>query len=140
MREYLSWHFDFGATVVLFNTGATSRDLSDRLNDAELAAEVTRLSAAARDRTAAPEELRGATFTVSNIGAVGGRFGTPIVPYGTTSILSVGRADPAAVVRDGEIVVAREFPLSLAYDHRAIDGATGRAFLAAVKREIERLS
>lgn len=99
---------------------------------AELGDEIGRLATVARDRTARPDELRGQTFTVSNIGAVGGRYGTPIVPYGTTAILSVGRADPRPVVRDGEIVVGREFPLSLSYDHRAIDGSTGRSFMAAL--------
>ena len=99
---------------------------------AELGDEINRLAAAARGRTARPDELRGQTFTISNIGAVGGRYGTPIVPYGTTAILSVGRADPTPVVRDGEIVVGREFPLSLSYDHRAIDGSTGRAFMGAL--------
>ena len=102
----------------------------------ELAAEVSRLSAATRNRTAAPHELRGATFTVSNIGAVGGRYGTPIVPYGTTAILSVGRAEPLPVVRGGVVAVAREFPLSLSYDHRVIDGSLGRRFLAAVAEAI----
>ena len=72
---------------------------------AELGAEIGRLANAVRDRTARPDELRGQTFTISNIGAVGGRYGTPIVPYGTTAILSVGRADPRPVVRNGEVVV-----------------------------------
>ena len=98
----------------------------------ELGDEIARLANAARDRSARPDELRGQTFTISNIGAVGGRYGTPIVPYGTTAILSVGRADPRPVVRDGEIVVGREFPLSLSYDHRAIDGSTGRSFMGAL--------
>jgi pyruvate dehydrogenase E2 component (dihydrolipoamide acetyltransferase) len=99
---------------------------------AELDAETRRLAAAAKARTLAPEELRGQTFTISNIGAVGGGYGTPLVPLGTSAILSVGRADPTAVVRDGEIAVGRRFPLSLSYDHRIIDGAAGRAFMAAV--------
>ncbi len=110
---------------------------ADRLGVAELAAEVARLAAAVRDRSVRADELRGATFTVSNIGAVGGRYGTPIVPHGTTAILSVGRADEAPVVRDGQVVVAREFPLSLGYDHRVIDGAAGRRFLAAVVERLE---
>ena len=99
---------------------------------AQLGDEIGRLATAARDRTARPDEFRDQTFTISNIGAVGGRYGTPIVPYGTTAILSVGRADPRPVVRDGEIVVGREFPLSLSYDHRAIDGSTGRSFMSAL--------
>jgi pyruvate dehydrogenase E2 component (dihydrolipoamide acetyltransferase) len=110
---------------------------ADALDTAAIGSEITRLAAAAKDRTITPAEMRGATFTISNIGAVGGRFGTPIIPYGTSAILSIGRADERAVARDGEVVVAREFPLSLSYDHRIIDGAAGRAFLSAVIEVIE---
>jgi pyruvate dehydrogenase E2 component (dihydrolipoamide acetyltransferase) len=104
---------------------------------ADIGTEIERLSAAARDRTITVDELRGQTFTISNIGAVGGRFGTPIVPYGTTAILGIGRADPQPVVRDGAVVVAVEFPLSLSYDHRVIDGAAGRAFMADLIAALE---
>ncbi len=110
---------------------AVVRD-ADTLAVEEIGSEVTRLAAAVRDRSARPEELRGQTFTISNIGAVGGRFGTPIVPHGTTAILSIGRADPRPVVREGTVTVGREFPLSLSYDHRVIDGALGRSFLSSV--------
>lgn len=99
--------------------------------------EITRLAHAARERSAAPDELRGQTFTISNIGAVGGGYGTPIIPLGTTAILSVGRAVERPVVRDGAIAVAPMMPLSLSYDHRAIDGGTGRAFLGAVVAAFE---
>jgi pyruvate dehydrogenase E2 component (dihydrolipoamide acetyltransferase) len=104
---------------------------------AGLGAEIVRLAGAARNRRAFPDELRGQTFTLSNIGAVGGRYGTPIVPLGTTAILSVGRADPRPVVRNDQIVIGRQMPLSLSYDHRAIDGATGRAFMAALIEALE---
>jgi pyruvate dehydrogenase E2 component (dihydrolipoamide acetyltransferase) len=104
---------------------------------AGLAAEIVRLATAARARTLAPVDVTGATFTISNIGAVGGGFGTPIVPYGTTAILSVGRAEDQAVARGGEVVVAPMMPLSLSYDHRAIDGALGRRFLAMVVENLE---
>jgi pyruvate dehydrogenase E2 component (dihydrolipoamide acetyltransferase) len=103
----------------------------------DLAEEVVRLAAAVRDRTASVDELRGATFTISNIGAVGGGYGTPIIPFGTTAILSVGRADPRPVVREGVVTVARTFPLSLSYDHRVIDGALGRRFLGSVVAALE---
>jgi pyruvate dehydrogenase E2 component (dihydrolipoamide acetyltransferase) len=103
----------------------------------EIAAEIVELASAARERKIAREDLRGATFTISNIGAVGGGHGTPIIPYGTTAILSVGRADEKPVVRDGKIVIGRVMPLSLSYDHRAVDGALGREFLGAVIAAIE---
>jgi pyruvate/2-oxoglutarate dehydrogenase complex dihydrolipoamide acyltransferase (E2) component len=105
---------------------------ADRLSVDELSAEVTRLALGASKRTLNPEELRGQTFTISNIGAVGGGYGTPVIPYGTSAILSIGRADPKPVVRHGEIVVGRQLPLSLSYDHRLIDGASGRRFMSEV--------
>lgn len=115
---------------------AVIRDAGNKTID-DLATEVLSLSAAARDRTATAEQLRGQTFTISNIGAVGGGYGTPIVPHGTTAILSLGRAEPRPVVRDAEIVIGTDLPLSLSYDHRVIDGAGGRAFLADVITAIE---
>jgi pyruvate dehydrogenase E2 component (dihydrolipoamide acetyltransferase) len=115
---------------------AVVRDAEQRSLE-DIGVEIARLATAARDRKITAAEMRGATFTVSNIGAVGGRYGTPIIPYGTSAILSVGRADVGPVVRDGELGVGREFPLSLSYDHRIIDGGQGRAFLAALIAGIE---
>jgi pyruvate dehydrogenase E2 component (dihydrolipoamide acetyltransferase) len=102
-----------------------------------LADEVVRLSTAARQRTLVPDEVAGATFTVSNIGAAGGGFGTPIIPYGTTAILSVGRATDTPVARDGRVAIAPLVPLSLSYDHRVIDGGLGRAFMAMLMENLE---
>ena len=96
----------------------------------EIAAEIARLASGAADRTLGADDMSGGTFTVSNIGAVGGGHGTPIVPLGTTAILSVGRAKDSAVVRNGAVVIAPMMPLSLSYDHRVIDGALGRKFVA----------
>lgn len=103
----------------------------------EIAAEVRRLGEGARARSLTPDELSGQTFTVSNIGAVGGGHGTPIIPYGTTAILSVGRAEEKAIVVGGEVVAAPVMPLSLSYDHRVIDGARGRRFMALVIENLE---
>lgn len=110
---------------------------ADTLSVDQLAGEVRRLASGARERTLGIDELRGQTFTVSNIGAVGGGTGTPIIPYGTSAILSVGRAEPRPVVREDTVVIARQFPLSLSYDHRIIDGAGGRRFMAAVIEALE---
>ncbi len=134
----LKRHYDIGFAVdgpegllVAVVEAANERD------EAQLAAEVARLAGAARDRTIKVDEMRGATFTVSNIGAVGGGYGTPIIPLGTTAILSVGRGEQRPVVRDGELALGWEMPLSLSYDHRVVDGALGRRFLAAVVAAIE---
>jgi pyruvate dehydrogenase E2 component (dihydrolipoamide acetyltransferase) len=110
---------------------------ADRFDLWALADEVARLAAATRDRTATLQEVTGATFTVSNIGAVGGGYGTPIIPYGTTAILSFGRVREQPVARQGSVKVARMMPLSLSYDHRVIDGALGRAFLSRVIGRLE---
>jgi pyruvate dehydrogenase E2 component (dihydrolipoamide acetyltransferase) len=103
----------------------------------ELADEVRRLGEGARERTLGLSELTGQTFTISNIGAVGGGHGTPIVPYGTTAILSVGRAQAKPIVYDGDLAIAPVMPLSISYDHRVIDGGTGRRFMALVMENLE---
>jgi len=103
----------------------------------DLAGEVRRLGEGARERTLGPGELTGQTFTVSNIGAAGGGHGTPIVPPGTTAILSVGMARPKPIVYDGDLAIAPVMPLSLSYDHRVVDGAQGRRFMAMVMENLE---
>ena len=99
--------------------------------------EIARLAAGAQSRKLAPDELRGQSFTITNVGAVGGGYGTPIIPPGTTAILSVGRVRDEVVARYGQPVVAPMMPLALSFDHRIIDGATGAAFLNHVTKNIE---
>jgi pyruvate dehydrogenase E2 component (dihydrolipoamide acetyltransferase) len=134
----LKRHFDIGVAVdtaegliVPVVRGATDRDAFS------LADEVERLAESARTRTVKSDELAGATFTITNIGAVGGGHGTPIIPYGTTAILSFGRAEGRPVARDGRVEITQLMPLSLSYDHRVIDGALGRRFLALVIEQLE---
>ena len=103
----------------------------------DIASEVGRLGTGARARSLAIDELGGQTFTISNIGAVGGGQGTPIIPYGTTAILSIGRAEDGVVAKDGAPVVVPVMPLSLSYDHRVIDGAQGRRFMELVMENLE---
>jgi len=103
----------------------------------ELAGEVARLGEGARERKLSSDELTGQTFTVSNIGAVGGGHGTPIVPPGTTAILSIGRATSKPIVHDGDLLIAPVMPLSLSYDHRVIDGGMGRRFMAMLMENLE---
>lgn len=110
---------------------------ADRRSLLGLAEEIRRLGEGARERKLAPDELSGQTFTVSNIGALGGGFGTPIVPVGTMAILSVGRAEDKPVARDGRVEIAPLMPLSLSYDHRMIDGGLGRRFMAMLLENLE---
>lgn len=110
---------------------------AETLSMRELAKEIERLTKAARERTLGLGELSGGTFTVSNVGAVGGGFGTPIIPYGTTAIVSVGRAEDDVIARDGAIAIAKTFPVALSFDHRIIDGAAAARFLLRYAAEIE---
>ena len=89
------------------------------------------------NRKAKPEELAGATFTVNNIGALGHLMGTSIIPHGTTSILSVGRAVEKPVVRDGTIEVRAILEVTLSFDHRAIDGGLAQRFMARIRENLE---
>ena len=106
----------------------------------DLATEIERLIAAAAGRALTPADVTGATITLSNVGAVGGGYGTPIIPHGTTTIVSVGRAKDEVVVVDGAAAVAPVFPVAVSFDHRVIDGAAGSRFLNAFVDRIERFA
>jgi pyruvate dehydrogenase E2 component (dihydrolipoamide acetyltransferase) len=110
---------------------------ADRLGLLATAQEIERLSTAARARTLLPAELQHGTFTVTNVGAAGGWFGTSIIRYPEAAILGVGRIEPRAVVRDGQIVVRLILPLSLTFDHRVIDGDAALAFVRALRSDLE---
>jgi pyruvate dehydrogenase E2 component (dihydrolipoamide acetyltransferase) len=110
---------------------------SEKLGLMELAATIADLGVKGKARSLGPDNLAGATFTVSNIGALGGARGTPIVPLGTTAILALGRAADTPVVRDGAVTVAPMMPLSLGFDHRAIDGGLGQRFLNRLVENLE---
>ncbi len=98
----------------------------------EVARQIGELAKAARDRSILPHRLSGSTFTISNFGAMGGRFGTPIINYPEAGILAVGRAHEGVIVRNGMIGVGKLLPLSLSADHRVIDGATASTALAKI--------
>ena len=98
----------------------------------QIAEATRRLAEGGKSRTLGLEELTGQTFTVTNIGALGGGFGTPIIPPGNTAVLAVGRVADAPVAEDGKVVVRPMMPLSLSFDHRVIDGALSRRFMDVV--------
>lgn len=104
----------------------------------DLAAALQGLSERSRNRSIAPAELKGGTFTVSNYGAIGGIWGTPIINPPQSAILGIGRIEEAAVVRHGQVVARMVVPLSLTFDHRIIDGATATRFLNSLIEHIEK--
>ena len=110
---------------------------ADALSVPELSTEVLRLAAAARDRTAAPHELTGATATVNNVGALGVLAGTPMLPVGTSMIAAFGMARPVVRLVGGDPVEVPTITVSATFDHRIIDGGTSGRFLAQLKEAIE---
>jgi pyruvate dehydrogenase E2 component (dihydrolipoamide acetyltransferase) len=103
----------------------------------QLAEELTRLAAKARDRTIDLADLKGGTFTISNYGALGGIYATPIINYPEVAILGVGKIKDTPVVRDGKLVVRKILSLSLSFDHRVVDGGEGARFLNTVIARLE---
>ncbi len=116
---------------------------ADALGIYELAEESTRLAAAARDGKLKPDEIQGASFTISSLGAIGGTGFTPVVNAPEVAILGVARL-ATRPVWDGTAFRPREMlPLSLSYDHRAINGAEAGRFvsdLVATLGDIRRLA
>ena len=99
-----------------------------------LAEEIDRLAAAARERRLKPDQLQGASFTISSLGALGGTGFTPVVNAPEVAILGVGRLQTRPQL-DGAAFVPRQIlPLSLSYDHRAINGAEAGRFVADLRQ------
>jgi 2-oxoisovalerate dehydrogenase E2 component (dihydrolipoyl transacylase) len=115
---------------VLRNVG--ERDTRD------LRAGLDRMRADAKARAIPPEELRGATITLSNFGMIGGRFASLVVVPPQVAIVGAGRADLRATVHRSEVAVRRILPLSLTFDHRVVTGGEAARFLVALKSALER--
>jgi pyruvate dehydrogenase E2 component (dihydrolipoamide acetyltransferase) len=94
----------------------------------DLADETARKAARARDRSITREEMQGGTFTVTNVGVIGGEYATPIVNYPEVAILALGRIEERPRVVDGDVVARHTLPLSLSVDHRVVDGAVAARF------------
>jgi pyruvate dehydrogenase E2 component (dihydrolipoamide acetyltransferase) len=110
----------------------------DRKPVLELARELGALAARVREGKATLDDLRGGTFTVTNLGSLGGTGALPIINYPEVAILGVARAREEPVVRDGQIVPRLLLPLTLTFDHRVADGADGARFAADIIRRLER--
>jgi pyruvate dehydrogenase E2 component (dihydrolipoamide acetyltransferase) len=108
----------------------------DALGVLEIGREIAAVASAARSRSIPRERLMGSTFTISNVGSHAGRFATPIINYPEVGILAVGRARQAPVIRQTSggpaFAIGQMLPLSLACDHRVVDGATAALALAKI--------
>jgi pyruvate dehydrogenase E2 component (dihydrolipoamide acetyltransferase) len=103
----------------------------------DIARELATLAQRVRDGKAALDDLRGGTFTITNIGALGGTGAIPIINYPEVAILGVARGREEPVVRGGQIVVRMMLPITLTFDHRVADGADGARFAQAIIRRLE---
>ena len=111
---------------------------ADRMSIPDVAYALGDLSSKVRSGDFSVADLRGGTFTISNLGAIGGTYSTPIVNYPEVAILLIGRTRKLPVVMDDDSIKPRlMMPLSLAYDHRLVDGATAARFLNDVIAYLE---
>jgi pyruvate dehydrogenase E2 component (dihydrolipoamide acetyltransferase) len=101
----------------------------DKKSVLDLSEELGQLAQKARERKVTGDELKGATFTISNQGAIGGAHFTPIVNKPEVAILGLGRGAMKPVARDGKVEVRMMTPLALSYDHRVIDGGEAARFI-----------
>lgn len=105
---------------------------ADQLSIPEIARKLQQIAEMVRTGSFGVDDLRGSTFTISNLGAVGGVYSSPIVNTPEVAILLVGRSRKMPVVVDDAIVPRLMMPLSLSYDHRLVDGAAAARFLNEV--------
>jgi pyruvate dehydrogenase E2 component (dihydrolipoamide acetyltransferase) len=103
----------------------------------EIARELAALAQRVREGKATLDDLRGGSFTLTNIGALGGTGAIPIINYPEVAILAVARGRLEPVVREGQVVPRLLLPLTLTFDHRVADGADGARFAADVVALLE---
>jgi pyruvate dehydrogenase E2 component (dihydrolipoamide acetyltransferase) len=109
---------------------------TDRKSIMQISADLERLSSDAREGKIDVADLRGGTFTITNVGPLGGTALLPTINYPEVAILGMGRVQEKPVVRDGEIVIRKMLPLTLAFDHRIADGADAARFVTEMVRQL----
>jgi pyruvate dehydrogenase E2 component (dihydrolipoamide acetyltransferase) len=109
----------------------------DKKNIVELAAELTQLSKKARDKKLQPADMEGGTFTITNLGGIGGTGFSPIVNHPEVAILGLSRSSIEPVWMNEKFEPRQVLPLSLSYDHRLIDGADAARFLRWIAEAFE---
>jgi pyruvate dehydrogenase E2 component (dihydrolipoamide acetyltransferase) len=110
---------------------------ADTKNILELAVELSEMAKRAHARQLGPADLEGGTFSITNLGTVGGTHFTPIVNWPEVAILGISRAGMEPVWKDEKFVPRLMLQLSLSYDHRVIDGADGARFLRWICEALE---
>ena len=109
---------------------------TDKLNVREISDEVFRLAKAAKDRKLKVEELKGATFTISSLSGIGGKFFTPIINPPEVGILGLSKTFEGLALENGDVKVNMMLPMSLSYDHRVINGAYAAKFISKLSENL----
>jgi len=112
---------------------------ADHKSITQLAEEVAKLSERARTGQLTLDEIQGSTFTITNVGAIGGVFATPIINYPEVAILGVHKITKRPVVKDNQIVIRDMTYFSVSFDHRVLDGAMAAQFMTVIKQYLEDL-
>lgn len=112
----------------------------DQKNVLQIARELNELAQKCRDRTVSLEELQGGTFSITNIGSIGGIFATPIISYGQTGNLGVFRIKEKPAAVDGKVVIKPILTFALSFDHRVVDGAEAARFMNNLIAAVENLT
>ncbi|HEX4924509.1 MAG TPA: dihydrolipoamide acetyltransferase family protein [Bdellovibrionales bacterium] len=110
---------------------------ADRKSIAQISREIVELSEKARAGKLAPDDLKGATMTITNIGSVGGTYATPIINHPEVMIFGMYKISERPVFKNGELVAANVMNVTCTADHRLIDGAVAARFLTAVIARLE---
>lgn len=110
---------------------------ADKLSIIEIAKEVSRLANAARTKTLKPNETKGAGFTITNYGSVGSLWGVPVINYPELAIAGLGAIVDEAIIKNGSVVPGKVMYLTVAADHRWIDGAEIGRFATKIKELLE---
>ncbi|MBC8279029.1 MAG: 2-oxo acid dehydrogenase subunit E2, partial [FCB group bacterium] len=109
---------------------------TDRKSILTIAKDIERVAGQARSGKIPLDELQGGTFTITNVGPLGGTALIPTINYPEVAILGMGKVQEKPVVRDGEIVIRKILPLTLSFDHRIADGADAARFVSEMVRQL----
>lgn len=134
VKQYFNIGFAVDTTeglIVPVIKGCDQKSILDIAKDLYARAEET------RNREIKLDDLKGGTFTITNIGTIGGQFATPIINHPECAILALGAIQDKVVVREGKAVIRKILPVSLTFDHRIIDGAEAARFVNDVKKHLE---
>ena len=110
---------------------------ADQKSIMEISKESVELAEKAKQRKLDLMDMKGGSFTITNVGAIGGEYATPIINYPEVAILATGAIRDEAVIIDGKAEIRKILPLSLSFDHRVLDGAEAARFVNAVIKHLE---